>query len=167
MPNFRLDSRSKRSFFVLILVLSILGATYTTYTQRIIDPEEWYFYTVKSEAIDIRSPTRQVIIEFGFRRSISYKIYEKRCSMKNVVTRDDAPSGAQHRGVWLCNPAGFSGQEFNIRHGYFKEQVDDLYVQYYSRVVERTLWGLMSGLGLWAALLALFVTFRWIRSGQH
>jgi hypothetical protein len=123
-----------------------------------------YFYTVEEGGVDIRSPTKKVIIESAF-KSYDSKSYTIRCNFA-LPSDPNIPIGAIHRDVMLCNTAMRAGDEFTLRSRYFLSNVDDLYIQYYEKWAKRIILGILEGVGAWIIFLLVALTGRWIAAGR-
>jgi len=134
---FGLRTRAQRGFLVLLIALLAGFNTYYAMTERIIHPTEWFYYTIPSGGIDIRSPTRRNIIGFESHIALNGKVYYDKCLPLRAKPKPGVAIMATWRDVELCNTEEqFTGEEFEIRRKYFVARVDEQYNQYYGEVSE-------------------------------
>ncbi len=158
---FGLRTRAQRGFLVLLIALLAGFNTYYAMTERIIHPTEWYFYTVSSDGIDIRTPTGRSLIRGTIMSGDWAQQHATRCA--NLTYRI---IGMSQHGVWLCNTGGFTGEEFQARRAYFVVRVDEMYADYYREVIERTVWATALAIGAWLLCLALYGVGLWVMRGR-
>lgn len=159
---FGLRTRAQRGFLVLLITLLAGFNTYYAMTERIIHPTEWFFYTIPSGGIDIRSPTLRSIIEMEWRLPLTAKV--SKCSFDSP--KPGVAISAIWRDVQLCNTEQFTGDEFEIRRKYFVARVDKQYNRYYREVSERTLTATVLAIGAWLVCLALYGVGLWVMRGR-
>ena len=161
-------TRFRRFLFICAIVFMTVGIIYEYQKSRIIHPSEWYFFSVNSEAVDIRSPTNKVIIEMELKKGdYHYALYLKHCSSEEKINNSSLRFGSRYRNIRLCNSIeSLNLSDFKIRHDFIKEKVDEIWKDYYTNHVVKVFSGSLKGiLALCLTAFILFL-FSWVRNGE-
>lgn len=164
-------TKAQRSFAVILVVLLAGAIGAATKTEDLIEPTRWYFFTIYGSEIDIRSPTRRLIVGTDMYPVGSEHNYaelrrrvQQRCEFELHNAQPGTILGSTYRGLRLCNTQDIPG-EFAIRDRHFRTRVDALYQKYYvERVTHYSLY-VGAALAIWIALLGCWFTIRWISRG--
>jgi hypothetical protein len=134
---------------------------------------EFYYWTEAGQGIDIRSPTRRLIIDsdviptFGSDRA--RQRWRDRCDISRLAfqeQRSSHPTGAEWRGVTLCNTAGLLDNDLDRAVRYFRSRIDEDYKRMYWDMALDAFLYVLGGLGIWLAMVGVWNVWHWIRAGH-
>lgn len=172
-----LKTRVQR-FFSLMLTISVVASLSIAYSRLdVSDPSHWYFFTTDGGSVDVQSPTGTLIIDADIYPRVWMPAYarmreelSRRCDMSRRRSDPDVrvmTAGAIYREIELCNTIGAIGQDFNVRHQYFKTRVDKIYRDYYGEIFGHFGRYFLFGILLWSAMLASWLAGKWVLRGRQ
>lgn len=158
-------TRTSRILTLCIIFFTAAGVAYEYYDGKVVNPTDWYFLSRNSDAPDIRSPTKKLIISMEYKIPSTSKLFLERCYGK-LFYSGKYPAGAEYKGVRLCNIPGIDKNAFAIRHAYFKEEVDELWKKNRQRHITKMFSGVLKGVFVWVILVAGLFLARWVKRGD-
>lgn len=167
-----LATKSSRWLTIIGVIFALSAVSYWHYSNFYIWPSRYYGFTQKdTQQIDIRSPNGKAIIDIelsSFRPdTIAFKLQMERCSLENInPTNNGGIIAGEHRGVYLCNTGRLEGKDFDVAFSYFKERVNEIYYNLYSRIALDIAYYLFLAFFLWCCIWGALKAIRWANRGD-
>lgn len=167
-----LKPRLHRFLFVMLVLLQVASVFYAIHSLNYIaKPNEWYFWTTENTGLDRVLPNHKIILdrEFNAPNALWTRDPLGVCDQQAIGSlgnRGINPAGIGYRGIWFCNNAGITKDDFDVQIQLFRQKVDDMYWGYREEIVGKTLASIACGFAAWLFMLFSILTVRWIKRGK-